>query len=60
MNNHQDKVPVMLPAETIKKPYETPEIQAVVLDRHSALLSASVGFGASRNGYGNADQEEEW
>ena len=59
MNNHQDKVPVMLPAETMKKPYETPEIQAIVLDQQPSLLSVSGGVGASRNGY-DATDEQDW
>ena len=58
MNKNQDKVPVKLPAETTKKPYETPEIQAIVLNQQPGLLATS-GFGASRSGYGNAT-EEDW
>lgn len=58
MNNHQVKEPVTLPESTIKKPYETPEIQAIVIDRQPSLLSVSGGFGASRSGYGDATDEE--
>jgi len=58
MNKNQDKAPVTLPAETTKKPYETPEIQAIVLNKQPGLLATS-GFGASRSGYGNAE-EEDW
>lgn len=58
MNNIQDKVPVTLPADTMKKPYETPEIQAIVLNQQPGLLATS-GFGASRSGYGDAT-EEDW
>ncbi|MBR4271552.1 MAG: hypothetical protein IKQ30_01800 [Bacteroidales bacterium] len=58
MNQNQDKVPVTLPADTMKKPYETPEIQAIVLNQQPGLLATS-GFGASRSGYGDAT-EEEW
>ena len=58
MNNHQDKVPVTLPESTIKKPYETPEIQAIVIEKQPSLLSVSGGFGASRSGYGDATDEE--
>lgn len=58
MNKNQDKVPVTLPADTMKKPYETPEIQAIVLNQQPGLLATS-GFGAARSGYGDAT-EEDW
>ena len=58
MNNHQDKAPVMLPESTMNKPYETPEIQAFVLNQQPELLATS-GFGASRSGYGDAE-EYDW
>ncbi len=58
MNQNQDKVPVTLPADTMKKPYETPEIQAIVLNQQPGLLATS-GFGASRNSYGDAE-EYDW
>ena len=59
MNNHQDKVPVTLPAETNKKPYEMPDIQVIELANQTSLLIVSGGVGASRSDYGNAI-EDEW
>ena len=56
MNNTTTLVPVMLPAET-KKKYQTPEIQVLELERRTMLLAGSVG--ATRSGYGTAN-EEEW
>ena len=56
MNKQKDLVPVMLPAET-KKKYQTPEIQVLELEQHTMLLAGSIG--ATRNGYGTAE-EGEW
>lgn len=44
---------------TTKKKYVSPEIEVVNLDEQPKLLSAS-GFGASRNGYGDAGDGEDW
>ena len=42
-----------------KKKYVSPEIEVVNLDKQPKLLAGS-GFSASRNGYGDAGDGDDW